>query len=173
MYINTSENNLFMLTHSNIPLQYLHENDIAALANDDEEGGQTPLLLDSLDLALWTSMFITTTTDLTKTMVNIKYAQTRLDDLLIQDEIEATKSIGLSSMIEETLKLANSNALEANSSHTTVVARGDGTGANNTVHPLLAKLKISSIEMDALEDLTEDINSLQVDKTKQTMVITN
>ena len=53
-----------------------------------------------------------------------------------------------------------------------VVATGDGTGANNTVHPLLAKLKISSMKMATLEDFTEDINSSQVEEEKQTMVNT-
>ena len=144
--------------------RFVHDNDIAARANVDEEGGQTPLLMDSLDLALWTSIFITAVTDPTKTMANIKFPHTRLGDLLIQDEIEAMKSIELSSKIEETLKMAISDALEANSSHTVVVATCDGTIANITVHPLLAKLKISSMEMAALEDFTEDINSSQMEK---------
>ena len=64
-------------------------------------------------------------------------------------------------MIEETLKLANNDALEANSSHIAVVAASNGNGAHSTVHPLLAKLKISSMEMAALEDFIEDINSSQ------------
>lgn len=152
--------------------RFVQDSDNTALTNGEEEGGHTPLLLDSLDLALWTSLFITATTDPTKTLANIKSAQTRLGDLLIQDEIEATKSIGLCSMIEETLKLANKDALEANSSHTAVVATSDGNGANSTVHPLLAKLKISTMEMAALEDFTEDINSSQAEKDKQTMVNT-
>lgn len=67
-------------------------------------------------------------------------------------------------MIEETFKLANSDALEANSSHMAVVATGDGTCTNSIIHPLLAKLKISSLEMAALEDFTTDINSSQMKK---------
>ena len=153
--------------------RFVQENDNAALTLGDEEGGHAPLLLDSLDLALWTSLFVSATTDPAKTMANIRSAQTRLGDLLAQDEIEATKSIGVCSMIEETLKLANTDALEANSSHTAVVAAtGDGSGVNNTIHPLLAKMKISSMEMAALEDFTEDISSSQAEKDKQTMVNT-
>lgn len=57
-------------------------------------------------------MFVTATADPAKTLANIKAAQTKLGDLLVQYEIEATKSIGLCSMIEETLKLANIDALE-------------------------------------------------------------
>ena len=75
-------------------------------------------------------------------------------------------------MIEETFKLANSDALETNSSHMAVVATGDGTCTNSIIHPLLAKLKISSLEMAALEDFTKDINSSQMKKDKQTMVNT-
>ena len=150
----------------------MQENDIATLANGEEEGGHTPLHLDSIDLTLWTSLFITATTEPTRTIANIKSAQTKLGDLLIQDEIEATKSIGLCSMIEETLKLANNDALEANSSHTAVVATNEGIDANNTVHLLLAKLKISSMDMAAFEDFTEDINSSHAENDKQTMVNT-
>ena len=139
--------------------RFVQENDTDAVTNGDEEGGHIPLLLDSLDLALWTSLFVTTTTDPARTMANIKSAQTRLGDLLVQDEVETTKAIGLCSMIEETLKLANNDALEANSSHNDAVPVNDGSGVNITVHPLLAKLKISSMEMVALEDFTEDINS--------------
>ena len=141
--------------------RFIQENDTATLTNGEEEGGHTPLLLDSFDLALWTSMFITATTDPARTIANIKSAQTRFGDLPLQDEIEATNSIGVCSMIEETLKLANNDALEANSSHIAVVAASNGNGAHSTVHPLLAKLKISSMEMAALEDFIEDINSSQ------------
>jgi hypothetical protein len=152
--------------------QFIQECDTAALTNGDDEGGHAPLLLDSLDLALWTSLFITATTDPVKTVANIRSAQTRLGDLLAQDEFEATKSIGVSSMIEETLKLANNDALDANSSHTAVTIVGEGSGAHSTAHPLLAKLKISSIEMASLEDFTEDINSSQAEKDKQSMINT-
>lgn len=152
--------------------QFVQDGDSAALTNGDEEGGHTPLLLDSLDLALWTSLFVTATIDPVKTMANIRSAQTKLSDLLIQDENEATKAIGVCSMIEETLKLANNDALDANTSHIAVAATTEGTGVNNTVHPLLAKMKISSVEMAALEDFTEDISSSQAEKDKQSMVNT-
>jgi hypothetical protein len=152
--------------------RFIQENDNTALTNCEDEGGHTPLLLDSLDLALWTSLFVTATTDAGKTLANIKSAHSRLGDLLVQDELENTRSIGVCSMIEETLKLANCDALEANSSHAVVVSVGEGTGASSTAHPLLAKLKISSVEMSALEDFTEDINSSQAEKEKHTMVNT-
>ena len=152
--------------------QFVQENDIVALANGDEEGGHTQLLLDSLDLALWTSLFVTATNDPARTLANIKSAQTRLADLLVQDEVEATKAIGICSMIEETLKLANNDALEANSSHNAVVTANKDNSANDTIHPLLAKLKVSSMEMVALEDFTEDISSSQAEKKKQTLIHT-
>ena len=75
-------------------------------------------------------------------------------------------------MIEETLKLASIDALKANSSHATVVTIGEGTSASSTVHPLLAKLKISSMKMYALEYFNENINSSQAEKEKQSMVNT-
>ena len=152
--------------------RFVQECDTAALTNSDEEGGQIPLLLDSLDLALWTSLFVTATNDPARTMANIKSAQTKLGDLLAQDELETTNAVGICSMIEETLKLANSDALDANSSHSAVVAVNEGTGVNNSVHPLLAKLKISLLEMVGLEDFTEDIHSSQAEKEKQTLVHT-
>lgn len=148
------------------PHQLVQENDTATLVNSDEEGGRIPLLLDSLDLALWTSLFVTATMDPARTLANIKSAQTILGDLLVQDEMETTKAIGLCSMIEETLKLANNDALEGNSSHSVVIPVSDGCNTNSTAHPLLAKLKISSTKMVSLEDFTEDINSSQAEKEK-------
>lgn len=46
----------------------------------------------------------------------------------------------------------------------------DITGAANITYPLLTKLKISSAETLALEDFTNNMNSLQVGKNKHVMV---
>jgi hypothetical protein len=83
--------------------QFIQESDAAALADCDEEGVHQPLLIESMDLSLWTSSFVIANTDPAKTMANIKSAQAKLVDLLLQDEHEATRSIGVCSMIEEDL----------------------------------------------------------------------
>jgi hypothetical protein len=81
--------------------KFVQESDTTALADCDEDGVHQPLLIDSLDLSLWTSLFVTATTDPNRTMHNIKSAHVKLGDLLLQDEQETTKSIGVCSMIEE------------------------------------------------------------------------
>jgi hypothetical protein len=155
--------------------QYVQENDAAALANCDEEGVHQPLLIDSLDLSLWTSLFVTATTDPTKTMANIKSAQARLGDLLMQDEHETTRSIGICSMIEEALRLANNDALDSTSLRSIIEPNTEtcnNTADTDTTHPLLAKMNISSAERSVLEDFTETLSSSQTEKDKQTLVFT-
>ena len=152
--------------------QFIQESDTTALADCDEEGVHQPLLIDSLDLSLWTSLFITAISDPSKTLNNIKSAHAKLSDLLLQDEQETTRSIGVCSMIEEALKLANSDMLESTSSRSIVEPGTDITTAASPTHPLLAKLKISSAERSALEDFTDTLNSSQAEKDKQTLVNT-
>ena len=155
--------------------QYIQENDAAALADCDEEGVHQPLLIDSLDLSLWTSLFVSTTNDPTKTMAKIKSAQAKLGDLLQQDEQETTRSIGVCSMIEEALRLANNDALESTSTRSLAEPSQEScnlAATTDNAHPLLAKLKISSAERSALEDFTETLNSSQTEKDKQTLIYT-
>ena len=153
--------------------KFVQESDATALADCDEEGVHQPLLIDSLDLSLWTSLFVTATTDPNRTMHNIKSAHTRLSDLLIQDEQETTKSIGVCSMIEEALKLANTDMLESSSARS-LAEPGTEVSAAAAIpsHPLLAKLKISSAERSALEDFTDNLNASQAEKDKHTLVNT-
>ena len=155
--------------------QFIQENDTAALTDCDDEGVHQPLLIDSLDLSLWTSLFVTATTDPAKTLAHIKSAQARLGDLLLQDEQETTRSVGVCSMIEEALKLANNDALESTSTRSITEQNLEISSATDTAsnaHPLLAKLKISSAERSALEDFTETLSSSQTEKDKQTLVFT-
>ena len=70
--------------------KFIQERDIVALTNCKEGGAHLPMLLDSLDLALWTSLFVTATNNPNKTIANIQYAHAILNDLLMQDEQEAT-----------------------------------------------------------------------------------
>jgi hypothetical protein len=60
--------------------KFIQENDTATLTNCEEEGAQFSMLLDSLDLAFWTSLFVTATNDPSRTIANIKYAHARLND---------------------------------------------------------------------------------------------
>lgn len=47
---------------------------MVALNDMDEEGMHSPLLLNSLDLALWTSLFVMATTDKDRTLTILKVA---------------------------------------------------------------------------------------------------
>ena len=52
--------------------KFIQETDNATLSECNEEGVHTPLLLDSLDLALWTSIFVTATSDPEKSVANLQ-----------------------------------------------------------------------------------------------------
>ena len=47
---------------------FIQETDTVAINEADDEGLHTPLLIDSLDLAAWTSLFVLATTDKPKTV---------------------------------------------------------------------------------------------------------
>ena len=57
---------------------FIQESDIAVINEADDEGMHRPLLLDTLDLASWTTRFVTATTDTTKTISRLRMAQSRL-----------------------------------------------------------------------------------------------
>ena len=152
--------------------KFIQENDTVTFTNYEEKDAHMPLLIDSLDLALWTSLFITTTNDPNITIANIKSAHIRLSDLFLHDEHEANKSIGTYSVIEEMLKMTNNNALKTHAALPVAITVDDFFRASNTIYPQLSKLKILSMEMTALEDFTEGIQFSQNEKEKQLMVNT-
>jgi hypothetical protein len=88
----------------------VQELDTAAINDLDEEGVHAPLLLDTLDLAAWTSLFVLATADIPKTIERVRCAQSKLPDLLIE-EMEAVRAAQLAPKIESILKLANEDAL--------------------------------------------------------------
>ena len=145
----------------------MQELDTAAINDIDEEGVHAPLLLDTLDLAAWTLLFVLATTDRTKTVARLKNAQTKLLDLLMEDELEAVKSAQLAQKIGTILKLANEDELTVDAARTVLGPETLGT-ANS--HPLLAKLNISATDKSALEDFSEVIQSSQAEKHRNTMV---
>ena len=145
----------------------VQELDTAAINDVDEEGVHAPLLLDTLDLAAWTSLFVLTTADRPKTIERIRCAQSKLPDLLIEDETEAVRSAQLAQKIESILKLANEDALTVDAART-VLGPEQLTTADS--HPLLAKMNISEADKSALEDFSEGIQSSQAEKHKHTMV---
>lgn len=152
--------------------KFVQETDTAALSECEEEGGHTPLLLDSLDLALWTSIFVTATTDPDKSVANLHRAHARLADLLLEDEREAIRMEGLAIKLENALKAANEDALEAVSSRNLIPPPNTETGSASNTHPLLAKLRISPADRTALEDFNENIQCSQSEKDKTTLVHT-
>jgi hypothetical protein len=145
----------------------VQELDTAAINDVDEEGGHAPLLLDTLDLAAWTSLFVLATADRPKTVERIRCAQNKLSDLLIEDETEAVRSAHLAQKIESILKLANEDALTVDTARTVL---GPEQLTTTDTHPLLAKMNISEADKSALEDFSEGIQSSQAEKHRNTMV---
>jgi hypothetical protein len=159
-----------------IDMPYLHkfiqETDTTALSECEEEGGHTPLLLDFLDLALWTSIFVTATSDPEKSITNLRTTHARLADLLLEDEREAIRMEGLAIKLEAALKTAKDNALEAVSVRGVTPGSATETGTQSAAHPLLAKLRISPADMTALEDFNDNIQSSQTEKERHTLIHT-
>lgn len=77
----------------------------------DEEGLHTPFILDSLDLAAWTSLFVLATTYKHRTVDMLKTAHGRLPELLMEDEHDVVISALLAQKVEAMLKLANDDAV--------------------------------------------------------------
>ena len=114
-------------------------------------------------------MFVLATTDASKTIARLKAAQTKLPDLLCEDEADADRSALLAQRVEAILKLANADELNHETT-SLVTGTNSSTGTGVAVHPLLAKLAISATDMSALEDFGEDIQSSQAEKQKHTMI---
>lgn len=148
--------------------------DTATLSECDEEDVHILLLLDLLDLAFWTSKFVTTTSDLNKSVANLENKKNiKLVDLLIEDEREAICIEGLLLKLKIALKVANEDALELVSTRGTVPPLNSEYDHNNSaIHPLLAKLRIFPADMTTLEDFNENIQSSQNEKDKNTLVNT-
>ena len=145
----------------------IQELDIAAINDVDDEGVHAPLLLDTLDLAAWTSLFVLATADPARTVARLRNAQTKLSDLLMEDELEAVKSAQLAQKIEGILKLANADELTVDTANNVAGAEALATTES---HPLLAKMKISEADKTALEDFSEGIQTSKAEKHRSTMV---
>ena len=100
--------------------KFIQEADATTLSKCDEEGVHTPLLLDSLDLALWTSIFVTVTLDPDKSVANLQKLHAKLVDLLIEDERKSVHIESLTLKLKLALKGANKDALELVSTSTTL-----------------------------------------------------
>lgn len=146
---------------------FIQEMDTMTINEADDEGLHTPLLIDSLDFAAWTSLFVLATTDKTKTVDRLRNAHSKLPELLNEDEQEAERAELLAQKVEAVLKLANEDALGTDAART---FKGPGANPGTDTHPLLAKLKISSTDLSALEDFSEVIQSSQAEKQKHNVV---
>ena len=146
---------------------FIQETDTVAINEADDEGLHTPLLIDSLDLAAWTSLFVLATTDKPKTVDRLRKTHSKLHELLVDDEQEADRSALLVQKVEAVLKLANEDALGSEATRTIT---GPEANSGADTHPLLAKLNISRTYLSALEDFSEVIQSSQVEKQKHTVV---
>ena len=146
---------------------FIQETDTVTINEADDEGLHTPLLIDSLDLAAWTSLFVLATTDKTKTVDRLRKAHGKLPELLVEDEQEADRAELLAQKVEAVLKLANEDALGSDAART--LTGPEATPGTDT-HPLLAKLKISSTDRSALEGFSEVIQTSQAEKQKQHVV---
>ena len=146
---------------------FIQETDMAVINEADDEGLHGPLLLDSLDLAAWTSLFVTATTDKQKTVNRLRSAQSRLSELIADDEGDAVRSALTAQRVEAALKLANDDELSSEAARTLDGPEENRGGSN---HPLLAKLRISEADKNALEEYCDGILSTQIEKQKNTMV---
>ena len=146
---------------------FIQDADTVAVNEADDDGLHAPLLLDSLDLAAWTSLFVLATTDKQKTIERLRLAHSRLPELLTEDERDAVQSAALAQKVEAVLKLANEDAL---TSEAAKKVTGPEPESGNATHPLLAKLKISNNDLSALEEFSEEIQSSQIEKQKNAMV---
>ena len=146
---------------------FIQDTNIVAVNEADEEGLHAPLLLDTLDLAAWTSLFVLATSDKQKTVDRLRSAHSRLPELLVKDELDAVRSAVLAQKVEAVLKLANQDELTSEAAKTIT---GPDFITGNAAHPLLAKLKISNTDLSALEEFSEEIQSSQVEKQKSAMV---
>ena len=149
---------------------FIQEIDTVAVNETDEEGLHFPILLDTLDLAAWTSLFVLSTSDKQKTLDRLRSAHSRLPELLVEDEVDAVWSAGLAQKVEAVLKLANLDELTSEAAKTIA---GPDTTPGNAAHPLLAKLKISNTDMSALEEFSEEIQSSQVEKQQKNAMVTS
>ena len=152
--------------------KFIQETYTTALSECEEEGWHTPLLLDSLDLALWTSIFVTATADPKKSIANLRNAHARLADLLLEDECEAIRMEGLAMKLDAALKTTYDDALEAVSVRGVNPGSASDTGTQSAAHPLHAKLRISPVDMTTLEDFNDNIQSSQTEKERHTLIHT-
>ena len=152
--------------------KFIQETYTAALSECEEEGVHTPLLLDSLDLVLWTSIFVTTTTDLNKYVANLRKAHAKLADLLIEDERKALHTEGLTFKLETALKATNDDALESVSNRSVIPSPTAESEFASTAHPLLAILKILPVDKTTLEYFNENIQCSQTKNDTTTLVHT-
>ena len=131
-----------------------------------------PLLFDSLDLALWISIFMTATIDMDKSVGNMRKVHAKLADLLIEDEREAVRMEGLALKLDTALKVANDDAFESIYNRNFIPPPTVDSGPALNAHPLLAKLKILHADITTLEDFNENIQCSQTKNDKTTLVHT-
>jgi hypothetical protein len=130
----------------------------------DEEGLHTPLLLDSLDLAAWTSLFVLANTYKQIIVQRLKMAHIRLPKLLMEDEHDAVSYALLAQEVKVVLKMANEDALNFETSRAITWPE---TNLGTDTHLVLAKLEIFTTNLNALEDSIEVIQSSHAEKTKK------
>jgi hypothetical protein len=65
---------------------FIQETYIVTVNETDEEGLHAPLILDTLDLAAWTSLFVLATSDKQKTVDMLRTAHSKVHVLLLEDE---------------------------------------------------------------------------------------
>lgn len=137
----------------NIPKFYtcVQEPDLVALNDTDDEGLHVHFLL---DLTLCTYLFVLAMTNRDQRVIMLKTTQSRLWELLLEDELDIVKLAQLTEKVEAILKLANKDELSMEFGCTIV---GLDSNYDIDVHTLLAKLKIYATDMCALEDFSEGI----------------
>lgn len=144
--------------------QFVQTADTTALEETDDEGMHSPLLLLTLDLSQWTSIMVVATVDKDQGLARLREAHDALYQLLKLDDYELDEALRITRSVEVALKVANPHVEWTNmpSSHTDIT--GIAVEKETQLHPLLSRINIAETDKAAIEDLSECIQTTQMEK---------
>lgn len=150
--------------------QYIQSSDKQALSNStDEDAGESPLLLTTIDLGQWTQVLVVANTDLPTAMRRLEEMHSKLEDLVNQDALDYDEAKGNTSIVECYLRSINCLDSEEPPGEVNGPATNLAGGNNTMSHPLLLNLGIDDSQKAALEDLEEEITTTQHEKAQANM----
>lgn len=152
--------------------QFIQANDRDALdKNELTDSGETPLLLNSLDLGQWIRVFEFANTDLPKALQRLRDMQLSLLDIANRDMLEYEEAKGNTVVVEVYLKQINpQDTVHATSTDsgislpTTSLADIDEDIGVGLCHPFLKNLALEEAHKAAIEDVHEGFLLSQAEK---------